>query len=253
MKHFSVLLVDDEELAIRGIEMGVQWESLYVERVYKAHSKATAIRMMEDYSIDIIVSDVEMPNGSGLELIRWVTENRPEIVSVFYTGHAEFLYAQEAIRLGVQDYLLKPVPYDELERIILKAEEKLLKKEGSRMFETVWNEVSKEDRIDEVDKVKRFIVEHLEDDLQRDTLAGIVHMNPTYLSRVFKKQEGISLSEYILKKRILVAKQLLEKTNLSVSAIAARVGISYSSYFTKVFREQEFMTPVQYREMMRKK
>ncbi len=252
MRKFNILLVDDEELAIRGIEQGVCWEKINVDRVYKAHSKDTAVRMIETYDIDIIISDIEMPNGNGLELIRWVRSNRRKSMNIFYTGHAEFSYAQEAIRLGVEDYLLKPIPYEELERTILRAEEKISGGESREAIEEIWSEVAREeDDVSSVEAVKKFIQENLAEDLQRDTLAAVVHMNPAYLSRMFKKQEGVSLSEYIMQKRITVAKQLLHRTNLPVSTIADRVGISFATYFNKLFKERESMSPLQYREMMK--
>jgi len=225
MRKYRILLVDDEELAIRGIERGIDWDKLNIERVYKAHNKSTAIRMLSTYPIDIIITDVEMPNGNGLELIRWVIENRKETINIFYTGHAEFAYAQEAIRLGVQDYLLKPIPYQELEEIVARAEEKLSGKEDNRLMAEVWKELSKEETVSTVASVKKFILQNIDQELQRDALAAMVHITPNYLSKIFKKEEGISLSDYILDKRIAVAKQLLQKTNLPITIIAGKVGI----------------------------
>ncbi len=100
-----------------------------------------------------------------------------------------------------------------------------------------------------VEQVKKLISDNLsEGNLQRDELAAMVHISPGHLGRVFKKETGMSISSYITKKRIAVAKQLLTKTSLSITRISERVGISYSSYFTKVFREQTGLTPQEYRQ-----
>lgn len=249
MRKFNVLLTDDEELALRGLEDGVNWENLNVDKIYKCHSKETAIRMLLMYPVDIIITDIEMPNGNGIELIKWVKENKPEIKSVFYTGHAEFSYAQEALRLGVEDYLLKPIPYDQLEVVLAEIEKKILIQE-----KTVDLSVLAEDCTDEspekiVDQVKKLIAENLSvGNLQRDELAAMVHVSSGYLGRIFKKQTGLALTDYIIKKRIVVAKQLLVKTSLSITDISARVGITYSSYFTKIFKEQVGLTPQEYRQ-----
>lgn len=242
-------MVDDEELALRGLEEGISWEALNVEPLYKCHSKATAIRMLSMYQIDIIISDIEMPNGSGLELIRWVKENRPDIKSIFYTGHAEFSYAQEALRLGVEDYLLKPIAYDRLEQILGQIENKILLEEKKVDFSELAEDCTNEGSEEIVTQVKKIIAENLSvGNLQRDELAAMVHVSPGYLGRIFKKETGIALTDYISKKRISVAKQLLSKTNLSITDISARVGISYASYFTKLFKEQVGMTPQEYRQ-----
>ena len=249
MRKFNVLMTDDEELALMGLEEGVNWERLDVDKVYKCHSKDTAIRMLLMYPIDIIITDIEMPGGSGLELIKWVKENKPEIRSVFYTGHAEFSYAQEALRLGVEDYLLKPIPYDDLENILEKVQKKILTQEKILNLSEMVEDYPEEGSENIVSQVKRIIAENLSvGNLQRDELAAMVHVSSGYLGRIFKKETGLALTDYIIKKRIFVAKQLLNKTSLSITDISARVGISYSSYFTKIFKEQVGVTPQEYRQ-----
>ena len=100
-----------------------------------------------------------------------------------------------------------------------------------------------------MDQVKKIIAENLSvSNLQRDELAAMVHVSPGYLGRIFKKATGLALGDYIMKKRIAVARQLLRKTSLSITDISARVGISYSSYFAKIFREQVGVTPQDYRQ-----
>lgn len=252
MRRFSVLIADDEEVALLGLEEGVEWEAVHVDKVYKCHSRDTAIRMLRTYDIDIIVTDIEMPGGSGIELIRWVRENQSDRPVIFYTGHAEFTYVQEALRLGAIDYLLKPVPYRELERILLLAEERILRAERTAELAERIGEVVTDDAETIVNQVKKLIAENLSSDIQRDELAAEVHISPGHLTRIFKKEEGIALSDYIIKKRIFVSKQLLRKTALSITAIASRVGFAYASYFTKVFKEQVGMTPQEYRQAYKK-
>lgn len=249
MRKFHVLITDDEELALLGLEEGVDWEGLKVDKVYKCHSKDTAIRMMKMYPVDIIITDIEMPNGNGLELIKWVKDNKPEMKSVFYTGHAEFTYAQEALRLGVEDYLLKPIPYDQLEDILRRIESKILVEEKTVDLSVLAEDCTQENQEEIVSRVKKVIAENLSNgNIQRDELAAMVHVSPGYLGRIFKKETGLALTDYIIKKRMAVAKQLLSKTSLSVTDVSARVGITYSSYFTKIFKEQVGMTPQEYRQ-----
>ncbi|WP_022769608.1 response regulator transcription factor [Butyrivibrio sp. NC2007] len=207
MKKFNILLTDDEEPALLGLEEGVNWEKLDVEKIYKCHSKDTAVRMLKTYPIDILITDIEMPNGNGIELIRWLRENKPGVKAVFYTGHAEFAYAQEALRLGVEDYLLKPIPYDELEEIISRIEKKIILEEKSVDFSELAEDSAVESPESIVDTVKKLIAENLSvGNLQRDELAAMVHVSSGYLGRIFKKETGLAISDYIVKKRIAVAK-----------------------------------------------
>ena len=248
MRKFNVLIADDEEQAILGLEAGIDWESLNVKNLYKCHSKDSAVSTLKVNDVDIIIADIEMPNGSGLELIKWVKENKPEVHTAFYSGHAEFAYAQEALRLGVDDYLLKPMPYDELTAVLKRIEDKILEREKSEGYAD--SAVGgAEDTAQIIEQVKKLISENLSvGNLQRDELAALVHISPGYLGRIFKKETGMALTDYIIKKRISVAKQLLTKTSLSITSISEKVGISYSSYFTKLFKEQVGMTPQEYRQ-----
>ena len=157
MRQFSVLLVDDEELALVGLEEGVNWEEINIQKIYKCHSKDTAIRMLKTYGIDIVITDIEMPGGTGLELIHWVKENRPEVEAVFYTGHAEFAYVQEALRLGAADYLLKPIEYPALEKIVLEIEKKIYTREKEVDFKEFVDDLTEESQVEVVDQVKQLI------------------------------------------------------------------------------------------------
>ena len=248
MRQYSALIVDDEELALQGMEAGIDWDGLNIRRLYKAHCMDEAVRLLEQEAIEIVITDIEMPNGDGLELIKWVRKKRPGMHCVFYTGHAEFSYALEALRLGVDDYLLKPMPYDELEAILRRIEEKL-EQENNGEPADVEGMKDVENPAQIVARVKKLIAENLSDgSFQRDELAAMAHISPGYLGRIFKKETGMSLTDYIIKRRITVAKQLLAKTNLPVTRVSGQVGITYSSYFTKLFKEQVGMTPQEYRQ-----
>lgn len=122
-----ILLVDDEIHSVRGLEAGVEWKRLQISCVYTANSMKQAQEIFRAQRVDIMVCDIEMPQGSGLELLQWVRQNYPRTVSIFLTCHSDFHFAREAIRLGSFEYLLKPVDYRELESVIQKGLSKLQK------------------------------------------------------------------------------------------------------------------------------
>lgn len=130
---YRVLLVDDEMHAVRGLQAGVQWEKLGIREVHAAYSMKQAQEVFARTPIDVMVCDIEMPHGSGLDLLAWVREHRPDTVTVFLTCHSEFTYAQKAIQLDCFDYLLKPVDYGELASVLSRALDKR-KKERERAF-----------------------------------------------------------------------------------------------------------------------
>ena len=247
MEEITILLVDDEKLALVGFETGVDWKGVGITKVMKAYSKQGAISVLQQAPVDILLTDIEMPDGTGIELIRLQKENHPNIVSAFYTCHADFSYAQEAVKLGALDYLLKPVPIPELETILAKAVERVRRqREGERLAEILRPEESGSENAIAV--VKKYIADNISLKIQREELAKIVYLNPDYLTKLFRKQMGVTLGEYILQKRLALAKQLLLNTNLSILDISERVGITDASYFIRTFKKQIGVTPQQYRE-----
>ena len=105
----NILLVDDEIYAVEAIREMVDWNALDISEVSVAYSMRQAQRVLEEKSVDILLSDIEMPRGSGLELLAWIREKGLPVVSIFLTSHANFSYANQAIRLDTFDYVLKPV------------------------------------------------------------------------------------------------------------------------------------------------
>lgn len=123
----QLLIVDDENIVVEDLKTNVDWLRIGIKAVFTAFNIRQAKEVFADNNIDIMLCDIEMPQGSGLELLSWVRDNHPKTESIFLTCHADFSYAKEAIRLGSLDYILKPVPYAELEAIIAKAIEKIKK------------------------------------------------------------------------------------------------------------------------------
>ena len=118
---YSVLIVDDEPAAIDGLRKGLKWEKCRVDNVYTAASVQRARQIFLEQQVDVLFCDIEMPRESGLVLVEWVRRNYPETVSILLTCHAEFDYIHEAMTCGAFDYLLKPMPYNEVEDVLRRA------------------------------------------------------------------------------------------------------------------------------------
>ncbi|SDD02704.1 two-component system, response regulator YesN [Paenibacillus sp. UNCCL117] len=131
---YQALLVDDERYALDGLQSGIDWSGLQVGEVHLASNIRQAKETMRSHPVDFLICDIEMPEGSGLELLIWVREHYPEKECVFLTCHGDFGYAKQAIQLGSHDYLLKPVRYSELETVIRKVLEKVEKRRQDESF-----------------------------------------------------------------------------------------------------------------------
>ena len=136
-----------------------------------------------------------------------------------------------------------------MEKIIIKALGIAEKNQRARDLEGIWGNLTKSEEVeDPIETVKKMIAENLGTEISRDELAAAVYLNPDYLTRRFKQETGLSLSDYIIEKRVALAKRLLLKTELSIVEISEKAGFSYSSYFVRLFRKKTGITPQQYRE-----
>lgn len=117
--------------------------------------------------------------------------------------------------------------------------------------ETVNRITSKNSTATAVDVVIRYIHDNLGNELSRSELMDVVHLHPDYLSALFRQETGISLTKYITQERINGAKNLLIATDLPISEIATRNGFQSIAYFSKQFKNQENMTPSEYRKKFR--
>lgn len=116
----KVLIVDDEIKVCNLIHDLVDWVSLGLEIVGFANDGKSAFEMTEQLSPEIVITDIRMPGYSGIELIQRVRETNQKMHFIIISGYQQFEYANQAIRFGVEDYLLKPLKQSELERILKK-------------------------------------------------------------------------------------------------------------------------------------
>jgi two-component system response regulator YesN len=99
-----------------------------------------------------------------------------------------------------------------------------------------------------IDYVRRYIQNHLDEDLSLIRLAELVYFNPSYLSRLFKQMTGVNLSEFIIREKIEKTKYLLLETDLKIFEIAQKVGLDSATYLGRLFKKYTDMTPKAFRE-----
>lgn len=117
----KILIIDDEIYAVEAIREMIDWQTLGIDEVLTAYSMRQAQKQLSEKSVDILLCDIEMPQGTGLELVSWTREQNMQLVTVFLTSHANFSYANQAIRLETFDYILKPADPEELTGVLAKA------------------------------------------------------------------------------------------------------------------------------------
>ena len=120
MRH-NILIVDDEQLIRQGLRARIEYLGIDVDEIFEAENGLMALRLQEEHPIDVVITDIRMPDMDGLELIQEMQKKNNQIKFVVLSGYAEFSYAETAIRLGVKAYLLKPVSNDDLKAAFVKA------------------------------------------------------------------------------------------------------------------------------------
>ncbi|MCR4694686.1 MAG: response regulator [Pseudobutyrivibrio sp.] len=117
----KILIVDDDRYILEDLTATVDWDGLGFEPPLTASSAREALNLFESQDIDILLTDIDMPGSTGLDLLRTLRKQGSEVTAIFLTNYAEFDYAREALKLDSLQYLLKPVDYEELQEILRDA------------------------------------------------------------------------------------------------------------------------------------
>lgn len=117
-QQWKVLIADDEPIIREGIRAAMNWDDLHMVVVAEAEDGEEALEQAIAHTIDILLVDLNMPIMNGITCIKLIKEQLPDCKIIIITGHDEFTYAQEAIRLHVDDYILKPANPEQLRKVL---------------------------------------------------------------------------------------------------------------------------------------
>ncbi|MGI6634910.1 MAG: response regulator transcription factor [Christensenellales bacterium] len=235
----KLLIVDDEELMRRKLEKLLDYSLMGLQLVAQAQNGSTGEQLILQNQPDVVITDVVMPGKNGLEMIAGL-QDKTKAKFIILSGYQDFGYVQEALRLGVADYVLKPVQALELKRAL------------ERVLAAQPKEEDEKRRYGEIiARVLSLVEEKLSNpELSLKSLcANFLFMNETYVGRLFQKRTGQKFSNYVTACRIQTAQALLiHQPELSIGEVAERVGFSSDAkYFIEVFRKSVGITPGKFR------
>jgi two-component system response regulator YesN len=256
MRTRVILVVDDEPRTRQGIKRMLEvWKGDQLE-VLIAASGYEALNIVESTAVDLVITDIRMPEAGGLHVARQISEmhaaSRPAVILI--SGFAEFEYAQQAISHGVVNYLLKPIGKEKFlsavdQAIQARDERKRLSllavMTDSKLLELDYAHVS-----EPIALALRFMDEHSDQAFGLQEVAQQAGLNASYFSALFKEQMNMNFSEYVTRRKLHKAKDLLIRTKLPVAVIAEQVGYQTTKYFHKVFKEYVGASPGTYRQQM---
>jgi two-component system response regulator YesN len=253
------IIIDDEAWIREGLSEHVGWRNLGIELIRVFQDGAEAYTFLEQEPADIILSDIRMPNMTGLELLAKLHELRgirpdlslPKVI--FLSGFEDFKYAQEALRLGAVDYLLKPAEVEEIEAALGKAK---------RLVDTSFDlgtpdeptsiERSAADEPSSylIKKAIHILTTRFGEDLHLSDIAGELFITPNYLSRLFRQETGKSFVELLSEIRMDNARALLlNMDRMKIYEVGTAVGYSNPRYFSEWFHKNTGMSPGEYRNL----
>ena len=241
MYKIKVMLVDDEPLVLEGYRKLFNWEKHGFTVICEASDGMTAVSLAHCHQPDIILMDINIPLLSGLDAISAIRQKLPEVVFIIISGYDNFEYAQKAIRLGVVEYMLKPLKFDDLEKTLSQIRQGLTKKRFSGIKQ---EKISDDKRIH---KIISYLHEHITEAISLKKLAHEFFLHPAYISQLFKQETGLNYHEYLMRLRVDFAKRFLSTTDLSISQIAEMAGFQNYRGFSQVFKRLEKITPSKYR------
>ncbi len=242
---YSVMLVDDEPAIIDGIKRTITRKLSDIEVVAEAYSVDKAIKEYNKYKPDIILTDMKMPEKSGIELIKYIAElEESSTICVAVSGYTDFEYVHDAFKYGAYDYLLKPVEPDKMKELFTRIHDSLIKmhENGDHL-----NLPPKKIR---GDKMVHLIDQHIRKNLGKDNsivqVCNYFMISQPYLSRIFKQYKNCTYNEYLIHLKIEKAKELLQTGGHLIGEVADALGFSDQFYFSKVFKNTVGCTPREY-------
>lgn len=256
---YSILIVEDEPIIRRGIASLIDFESLGISTVQEVENGEQALEKIREEAPDILLTDINMPKMDGITLAQLVRSEYPQMRIIFLTGYDYVDYLLSAVKIGVEDYILKPISKSDVSEIIVKLVSSLQKERKDKEIEKVLEKITTVDTQDNIAKnnykelIQNIIEESYTDSqFTLSVLSEKLDLSSGYLSIMFKKNFGIPFQDYLLQKRMEKAKLLLLTTELKNYEIAEQIGFEDVNYFITKFKKYYQITPKQYREMVLK-
>lgn len=258
-----LVIAEDEDLFRRELETTVPWEEWGFVLVGSAEDGSRAWDLIRERKAEAVLTDVRMPIQDGIGLIRRVAEDLPaesRPLFVIVSGYADFRYAQEAVRLGAFDYLLKPVDDEVLEKTMRRAAAELEERERRAglyrssdsdpvlaFFRSYVPGRVREPGDAYVEAAVEEISRRYLNDLAAEDIAARLGISGDHLARLFKRRTGFTFNEYLTRFRIRRAVELLRDPSVRIGEVADLCGYGDPRYFSALFRKLVGMTPSEFR------
>lgn len=218
------IIADDEQAVASIICHFIEKECIPIKIVGTATDGKQAVALIKQQQPELVFLDIQMPIMNGFEVMRAVAE--PHYIII--TAYESFQYAQQALRLGARDIILKPIEYQQLVQAITRA--------------IGWNFTANAT----VNEVLGYIHANYAQKISLSQLAQMCYTTPSHIAKLFKCCMGTSIITYLHQVRIKEAKKLLAEQHYSVKEAAECTGYDSLNNFYKYFKIHTGMTPAMF-------
>ena len=244
---YKVLVVEDEELIRRGLVYTTDWLKMNCIIAGEAADGEEGLQKILEEQPDIVITDIRMPGMSGLEMIEKAKDEGRQFCSVILSSYSEFEYARTSIRLGVFEYLLKPVEDDELSAVIERAvkhiaaeKEKVQYQAPDALRMPVFPESSDNFY---VAQTIHYIQTEYKTKLTVEAVAASLNVSVSYLSRKIKQVTDMTFLDLLNSYRIIRAAELLRTGRYRIYEVSDMTGFTDYKYFCTVFKRYTGYSP----------
>ncbi len=244
---YRVVLIDDEKIIVDGLTRVIKWADYNCEVVGAAYDAAGGAALIRRLKPHIVFTDIKMPDQDGLTMLAGLKSEFPEMQIAVLTGYRDFNYAQEAIKLGVTRFLLKPSKMDELHEALSAMKERLDKLPPDAAAGEDEPCLDRHAGSFIVNQATAYIEEHYAQKLTLQEVADKCYVSQWHLSKLINKYTGNTFYELLNNVRIEKAKALLNDPKLKIGDIVDMVGYSDAAHFSRVFKRIVGVSANEYR------
>ena len=247
---FRVILIDDEPLIVEGLKKVVRWEEYRCTVVATAEDAEKGAELIRTLQPDILFTDIRMPGVDGLTMLAGLRSEFPDLQVTVLTGFRDFAYAQEAIRLGVARFLLKPSKMDEIREALACMTARLEKKHAEQSAEQEEPEERENAGSFLVNRALDYLEEHYAEKLTLQEVADACYVSQWHLSKLLNRYTKKNFYDLLNNRRIRAAKELLADPSLRIGDIGEMIGYADPAHFARVFRKIAGMSANEYRNSL---
>ena len=230
----KIIIAEDEQRASRGLYNLITSISQEYKVVSSVSDGRRALEMIQVLKPDVVFTDIKMPYMDGISLIKAVNSMEIKTKFVIISAYEQFETARQAISLGVKEYLVKPVIYNEVARILesLEKNDELMVEESLKNLQQQYPESHPI-----IIKALNIIENSYAAKINQQELAQDLGVTQEYFSYLFHKEIGETFSRFLNYYRIEVAKSLMKNEGIPRDEVPYYVGFSDYKYFYKVFKK----------------